>query len=89
MKENKIANRISDGLEISRDILAAMPKVVITGNGVITVEGFLGLVEYTEDKTTVKSKSGAVMIVGAELCIDEITEERITLKGKIDTVKFL
>lgn len=89
MKNNKIANKVSDSLEISRDILITLPKIIIIGNGVITIEAFLGLIEYTEEKVTVKTKSGAVVIAGKGLQIDEITEEIIALKGEIDSIRLL
>ncbi len=89
MKNNKIANRVSDSLEISRDIVITMPRIVITGNGVITIEGFQGLIEYTEKKTVVKTKRGAVIIEGMDLSVDEITEEVISLKGEIFAIRLV
>ncbi len=89
MKRNKLADLIADSLEISRDIVSEQPRLVITGGGVITIEGFLGLAEYTEEKTVVKTKVGVVVIAGCGLRIDEITEERIVLKGEVESVNLL
>lgn len=87
--KKKIADRISDTLEIPRDIIANMPRVVITGNGMVHIEGFSGIEEYESERITVRVKEGMVSVAGAGLSIDEITEEYINLKGVVKTVEFM
>lgn len=89
MKKKNTANAVSDFLEISRDILVNIPRIVITGNGVINIEGFLGIEEYMPERTVIKTKSGLVVISSDNLMIDEICEEYIMLKGDIKSVEFM
>lgn len=89
MKKKRITDKISDSLEIPRDILADMQKIVITGNGVVYIQGFLGVEEYSIERITVRVKGGMCSVLGENLRIDEITDEYINLKGVVKSVEFM
>ena len=75
MRKKRITDKISDSLDIPRDVLANMEKIVITGNGVVHIESFLGIEEYVENNISVRVKGGICRVAGESLRIDEITED--------------
>ena len=87
--KKKLVDKISDSWEIPREILSNVQKIVITGNGMIHIEGFSGIAELGDERITIKVKNGSVKIFGTELCVDEITEEYIELKGVVKSVEFM
>lgn len=89
MNKRKLIDSVSDRLEIPRDVIGNVPRITITGNGVIHIEGFLGIFQYDEQKTVIKVADGMVSVSGENIKISEITEEFIVLKGEIKTIEFM
>ena len=89
MKKRQIINNISDRLEIPRDVIGNEARITITGNGMVYIEGFLGIFQYDEKKTVVKVPKGMVEVMGEGILISGITEEFIELKGTIKTIGFM
>ena len=85
----KLVDKISDSWEIPREILSNVQKIVLTGNGMVFIEGFSGIRELLDERIVVKVKNGLVGIFGKDLCVSEITEEYIELKGVVKSVEFM
>ena len=85
----KLVDKISDSWEIPREVLSNVQKIVITGNGMVHIEGFIGIAELNDERIVVKVKNGSVVIFGSELCVGEITEEYIDLKGVVKSVEIM
>lgn len=87
--KKRISDRISDSLEIPREILSNEQKIIITGNAMMRVEGVLGIEEYSNEKISLRVKRGICSVSGTELNIDAITEEYVILKGMVKSVEFM
>ena len=87
--KKKLVDKISDSWEIPREILSNVQKIVITGNGIVHVEGFLGIIELCDERIIVKVKNGSVKIFGTDLSVSEITNEYIDLKGVVKSVEIM
>ena len=87
--KKRLRDRISDSLEIPREILTDVQKIVITGNGMVRVENVLGIEEYSSEKISMKVKDGLCAVQGEKLNIDEITDEYVILKGMVKSVEFM
>ena len=55
----------------------------------VHIEGFLGIAELSNERIVVKVKNSSVVISGSELCVGEITEEYIDLKGVVKSVEIM
>ncbi len=89
MKKKGIQDKVSDTLGIPRDIISDIPRVVITGDGDIHIEGFLGISEYSTERISIKAKKQVIVFFGENLGIEEITDEYINLKGKVRKVEYM
>ena len=87
--KKRIRDRISDSMEIPREILTGVQKIIITGNGVVRIESVKGIEEYSAEKISVKVKDGKCSVSGEKLNIDEITDEYVILKGMVKSVEFM
>lgn len=87
--KKRLRDRISDSLEIPREILTNVQKIIITGNGMVRIESIQGIEEYSSEKISVKVKDGICSVSGENLNIDEITDEFVLLKGRVKTVEFM
>ena len=89
MKKRKTANRVSDFLEIPRDVLVTLPRVTVVGDGEIKIDGFLGISEYETNRVGIRTKTGVVLLLGDSFEIVAISEEGILIRGEIKTVEFI
>lgn len=88
-KRKRLSERISDLLEIPGDVITDTERIVIVGNRNVNIEGFRGIDEYSDEKIAVRIKGGVFSVSGEELTVEEITDERIRLKGYIKSVEFM
>lgn len=88
-KRRRLSERISDLLEIPGDVITDTERIVIVGNRNVNIEGFRGIDEYSDEKIAVRIKGGVFSVSGEELTVEEITDERIRLKGYIKSVEFM
>ena len=60
----------------------------IFGNGKITIDGCLGVFEYTENYIKLRLNKGALILCGSGFDIAFFENQLITVKGKISSVEF-
>lgn len=64
------------------------PHTEIFGNEKITVDGCLGVFEYTETYIKLRLSKGALILCGNRFDIAFFENELITIRGKISSVEF-
>lgn len=76
-------------LELPKEIVLNMPKLVMLGNGDVIIENYKGIVEYAEGVIRVNTTSGIIKLTGTDIYIKEITAENIMVYGNILSLEFL
>lgn len=79
--------KIVDVLSIPKDIALGTALITITGTYEVYIQNFMGLIEYTDKKVRIQTKSGKVIVIGARLHIEYFTNDDIRIKGYIMEVK--
>ncbi len=87
MKE-EFKQRISDALDLPKDIVLDLSRIIITGKISIFLENHKGIIEYSKDLVRIKTTSGVVAIKGKGLVIKSIIVDEITVEGKLETIEF-
>ncbi len=86
-KENKI-KRINKILELPIETYSDIPKIVIIGFEEMVIENFKGIIEYEEYFIRVNTSIGIININGFNLNLENISNEDIKVKGKIESFEF-
>lgn len=81
--------KIVDGLELPKEILLNIPKIIMFGNKSIVVQNYKGILEYEDGKVKVNTGSGIIRISGNRILIKEINTEVISVEGVIKVIEFL
>lgn len=84
-----LKERMSEILELPKDIVLNIPKLTMVGNGDLLIENFKGIIEYDDDKIRINTNSGIIKITGTRLGIKEITSEDLMVNGDITSLEFL
>ena len=87
-KIEKVKRSISETLDISKDIILEMPKIVIIGKEEITIENHKGIIMFERNIIRVKTKINDIKILGEDLEIIYIGEATLSIKGEFISIEY-
>ncbi len=88
MKKKKQINRVDKLLELPKEVYSNEPKIVITGFDELIIENFKGILEYEEFFVRINTYIGIIDINGYNLNLENMTNDDLKVKGKIESVEF-
>ena len=88
MRKKKQANRVEKFLELPKEVYSNEPKIVITGFDELIIENFKGILEYEEFFVRINTYIGIININGYNLNLENMTNDDLKVKGKIESVEF-
>ena len=88
MKIRKNFNKVEKLLELPKEVYSNEPKIVITGFDEIVIENFKGILEYEEFFVRINTFIGIININGYNLNLENLTNDDLRVKGKIDSLEF-
>lgn len=87
-KKQKKYSKLDSILEIPREVVSTDIKLTINGFDEIVIENYKNILEYQEILIKINTFEGTVTIYGFNLKLEQMTDEDIKVKGKIDTIEF-
>ncbi len=88
-KKHRLKEKVTEILELPKEIVLNMPKLTMLGNGDLIVENYKGIVEYDEGIIRLNTTSGIIKVTGSNIYIKEITLESIMIFGDIQSLEFI
>lgn len=88
-KRIKLQKEFANFLEIPRDVMLDLPKVVLIGDMQVFIENHRGIVEYNSSRLRVKVSTGEVEVAGENLVLRNIMPDEIGVEGRIKGVTML
>lgn len=85
-KPNRGKRRIDRWLELPTEIVSNIPKITLIGFNEMLIENYKGILEYEEIYIRINTHIGIININGFNLNLEQISEDDISVKGKIDSV---
>jgi sporulation protein YqfC len=61
----------------------------IFGNCEASVDGCRGVIDYFDDRITLKTVDGTVTFFGTSLSVEEYLDGKLKIKGKLQNIEFL
>jgi len=83
-----IKRKISDVLDLPKDIVLNVPRIIITGKIAVFIENHKGIIEYCSHSVKINTSMGIVTIKGDDLLIKTIITDEITIEGKVTAIEF-
>ncbi len=71
-------------LEVPRELSENETKITIIGFDEMLIENYKGILEYEEFFVRIKTDIGNINVNGYNLALEEITQDDIAVKGKIE-----
>lgn len=88
MSEKNLAARIGERLDIPAEARLAGPRITISGDDRVLIEGHRGLLEYSDERIAAARRSGRVIVKGEALRLTAMTERELLVTGRLWAVEF-
>ena len=85
-KARKFLMDAAGHLDIPADILAAVPRMEVTGFQEFCIEPHKGLLEYEKEQIGIETNMGRVRVIGAGLTIKLMNRNKIIIAGDLHSV---
>lgn len=82
----KNIRKIDELLELPKEVCSNVPKIILTGFDEMIIENFKGILEYEEFLVRINTHIGIVNINGYGLSLENMTDDDIRVKGKIESL---
>ena len=79
-------NKVNEFLDLPMEVGTNIPKITMMGFDEIIIENYKGILEYEEFFIRVSTYIGNININGFELSLNQITDEALSITGKIENV---
>ena len=81
-------NRVNEILDLPREVGTNIPKETMLGFDEVLIENYKGILEYEEFFIRVCTHIGNININGFELKLNQISDESVSITGKIENLDF-
>ena len=88
-RKKRIQQQFANFLDIPRDIMMDLPKIVLVGDVQLFIENHRGIVLYTSTQIRVNTSIGELEVNGLDLALRNILPDEISIEGRIASVAFL
>lgn len=78
-----LREKFADTVDISKDKILGVPLISMIGDREMTIENYVGILEYSDNVLRIKCKSLVVRIDGRKLEIKTMTREFLYITGRI------
>lgn len=85
---NKMKERLSSKLDLSREVIMDLPQITVTGNNEITIENHKGIILFEDREVKINSNVGLISIYGKEFEILFMGGSTLTLSGTFRSIKY-
>ncbi|MDR1663331.1 MAG: YabP/YqfC family sporulation protein [Clostridiales bacterium] len=83
-----IREKLTGLLSLPREIALNLPLIIITGRDEVNIENYKGIKEYTDDRVTVNTSAGMLLVEGRKLKLRQITDENVIVSGVITALQY-
>ena len=85
-KKNQQLGKLDRLLELPKEVCSNIPRIIITGFDEMLIENFKGILEYEEFYIRINTYIGIININGYGLKLENMTNDDIKVKGKIESI---
>lgn len=88
-KFNRGKEIIVEKLDLPKDVLLDVPKIIVVGRNEVTIENHKGILVFERDKIKINTNMAPIEIKGSQFEILYIAASTITIKGYFDSIEYV
>lgn len=86
--KKKRISKLDAFLEMPKEVVSDEPKFTIIGFNEVLIENYKNILEYEDYFIKINTYIGVVSINGFNLNLEELTQDDIMVRGKIESIDF-
>ena len=87
MKGKQIFHKMTNILDMNEESISGKTLVEILDNRSVLIEHHCGVLSYSSECISIKTKYGAITVVGCSLYIHRISKEQLRIVGNVKKVE--
>jgi sporulation protein YqfC len=87
-RKRRIQQQFANFLDIPKDIMMDLPKVVMVGDVQVFIENHRGIIVYTSTQVRVNTSIGELEVNGLDLTLRNILPDEIAVEGRVTSVAY-
>jgi len=87
-RKKRIQQQFANILDIPKDIMMDLPKIVLVGDVQLFIENHRGIIVYTSTRVRVNTSIGELEVNGIDLTLRNILPDEISVEGRITSVSY-
>lgn len=87
-RKKQFQQQVANFLDIPRDLMMDLPKIILVGDMQIFIENHRGIVVYTPEQVKVNTTLGQLEVTGLDLTLKNILPDEIMVEGRIKSIAF-
>lgn len=88
MSEKTLTARLGERLDIQPEARLEGPRITISGDERVLIEGHRGLLEYSDERIAAARRNGRILVKGESLRLAAMTERELLILGRLWSVEF-
>lgn len=87
--KNSLKKSILDIVSSAKEGLLLESQIDMVSNKHVTIQGYRGILEYEQEYVRIKLRDRSVIFYGNMLRLENLSDERIEIKGDISQIEYL
>ncbi len=87
MGRKHLLERMMQAMDLAAEPIPGKPLIEIVGNSAVLIENHCGIISYSKDCVTVKTKGGCICVYGTGLVLNKMSKELLRVCGRIQNVE--
>lgn len=87
-KAEQLKHQVVEQLNLPKDLMFGSVIITVTGQSEAYIENYRGIIEYSQEKIRLQTKTCLVEIKGEHLLISYYTNDEMKVTGKILEIKY-
>lgn len=88
-RKEALSRHLERSLQLPDGLLTTLPRLELSGNRRVLIEGCTGIVDYDEDRICLRTAVGTVRFFGRSLCMHRLNPTCAVITGRLLSVEFL
>ena len=84
----RVRMEATDNLKLPKDVVLGEVLISFVGRTSVVVENYRGIIEYTEKRIRLQTKTCQMTLCGEGLHIDYYTEDEMKISGEIGEIRY-
>ena len=83
-----VREKLTERFGLPKDLVMGAAVLTVTGRSEAYVENYRGIIEYTEQRIRLQTKTCQMTFCGEQLHIDYYTEDEMKISGQIGEIRY-